>query len=221
MNLKVNYSELARKYGVSRDTIRKYNNGYKGKPKTRKRESKLDKHKEEIEAKLKIVGVNISSVYRYIYEKDKSIGSESNFRKYVKRKNLKVKESKKVHPRYETAPGMQLQYDFKEDIEMISKRGEKFKFNIFAGTLGYSRLSCFEYCKRKTREDVIRSLTNIFVQIRGVPRECLTDNMACIVKKVSLQKSLLNLQKILTFKSENVGYEVQKQKVKLNLKIDL
>jgi Mor family transcriptional regulator len=48
MNIKPNYSELARKYNVSRDTIRKYNNGYEGKLSRKPKPSVLDKYKEEI-----------------------------------------------------------------------------------------------------------------------------------------------------------------------------
>ena len=40
LNIKLNYSELSRKYKIDRRTIEKYNNGYE--PKTnRKRKSKL------------------------------------------------------------------------------------------------------------------------------------------------------------------------------------
>lgn len=45
----------------------------------------------------------------------------------------------------------QLQFDRKEDMQMISKNGEIFEFNIFSATLGASRIHVFLYSKFKTR----------------------------------------------------------------------
>ena len=47
-NIKPNYSELARIHECDRRTIKKYDEGYQGKPTTRNKESKLDKYKDEI-----------------------------------------------------------------------------------------------------------------------------------------------------------------------------
>ena len=44
MNLKPNYSALAREYGCDRRTVKKYNNGYTGGNNTRNKKSKLDKY---------------------------------------------------------------------------------------------------------------------------------------------------------------------------------
>ena len=136
LKMKPNYSELARKYGVSRQTISKYDKGFEKKG-TRDRKSKLDKYKEDIIEKINLTGATITGVYKYFYSIDKTIGSRSNFDYYIRKHKLKNKNKSKVHPRYETKPGEQLQFDFKEDITMISKKGEIFKFNILTTTLGY------------------------------------------------------------------------------------
>ena len=47
-NIKPNYSELARIHKCDRRTVKKYDNGYEGKPINRNKESKLNKYKEEI-----------------------------------------------------------------------------------------------------------------------------------------------------------------------------
>ncbi len=44
LNLKPNYAELGRKYGMDWRTAKKYCNGYKGKPSKRSKPSKLDKN---------------------------------------------------------------------------------------------------------------------------------------------------------------------------------
>jgi transposase len=181
MNIKPNYSELARKHNVSRDTIRKYDNGYEGKPTKKPKPSVLDKYREEISNKLSIVGTRVSSVYQYFYALDTSIGSESNFRKYVTKNKINRPKDTKPHPRFETPPGLQLQFDWKEDIKMVSKYGEIFEFNIFSSILSNSRKHIFQYSKTRTREDVIRCLADTFKELDGVPKICLTDNMSSIV----------------------------------------
>ncbi|KGG80149.1 hypothetical protein Y919_07790 [Caloranaerobacter azorensis H53214] len=180
LNMKPNYSDLARRYGVSRQTISKYDKGFERKE-TRKRKSKLDKYREEIEEKINLAGATITGVYKYFYSKDKTIGTRSNFDYYIRKHKLKSKNKSVVHPRYETNPGEQLQFDFKEDITMISKNGEIFKFNIFTTTLGYSRMHKFTYSKSKTKEDVFRCLIETFKYYGGIPKRLLTDNMSSIV----------------------------------------
>ena len=63
LKMKPNYSDLARKYGVSRQTISKYDKGFERKE-TRKRKSKLDKYREEIEEKINLAGATITGVYK-------------------------------------------------------------------------------------------------------------------------------------------------------------
>ncbi|WP_207715766.1 IS21 family transposase [Lacrimispora defluvii] len=180
LNMKPNYSDLARKYGVSRQTISKYDKGFE-KKETRNRKSKLDKYREEIEEKINLAGATITGVYKYFYSKDKTIGTRSNFDYYIRKHKLRSKNKSVVHPRYETKPGEQLQFDFKEDITMTSRNGEIFKFNIFTTTLGYSRMHKFTYSKSKTKEDVFRCLIEAFKYYGGVPKRLLTDNMSSII----------------------------------------
>ena len=51
-NIKPNYAELARIHNCDYRTVKKYDNGYEGKPNTRNKESRLDKYKDEIKNKL-------------------------------------------------------------------------------------------------------------------------------------------------------------------------
>ena len=180
--LKPNFSELARMYGFDRRTVKKYYDGYEGKPAHRNKASKLDKHKQLIAQKLQIKGANVKAVYEFIVDEvDENIGTYSNFNKYVVANNLRPKTAAKGHPRYETAPGIQAQVDWKEDIKIANCYGEIFTFQVFDYKLGYSRYPIFTYKLYKTRQDVIDCLIASFKATGGVPREILFDNMASVV----------------------------------------
>ena len=71
-NIKPNYSELARLHECDRRTIKKYNEGYEGKPVKRNKESRLDKYKEEIKTKLKLPGSTIKGTYEYFKNKEQT-----------------------------------------------------------------------------------------------------------------------------------------------------
>ena len=180
LNIKPNYSELSRIYKLDRRTIEKYNNGYSRENIKIIRKSKLDTLKDEIKEKLELPGITLTGLYQY-FSKDKDIGTYSNFYKYIKKHKLKPNKNNKAHLRFETDMGKQLQFDWKEDIKMISKHGEIFEFNILSSTLGASRLHVFIYSRFKTRIDVQRSLIKTFEYIGGLPEELLTDNMSSIV----------------------------------------
>ena len=180
LGIKPNFSELERTYGINRHTIKKYYEGYERGSYIRNKASKIDPYYNEIKNKIELAGINIMSLYQYFYDKDNKIGTYSNFKKYLRKHNLKPIKNIEVHPRYETEPGEQLQFDWKEDLKMISKHGEIFEFNIFSATLGFSRLHDFVYTKTKTREDLERCLISTFKYIGGIPKKLLTDNMRAV-----------------------------------------
>ena len=183
--IKPNYSELGRIYGMDRRTVKKYHLKTQNKHSTTKakRTSKLDKYKDIIKEKLSLPGSNKKAVYMYIKMNiDDDIGSYSNFRKYtLKHKEYFQEKDTKVHLRFETEMGKQLQFDWKGPIRMTSKNNEFFEFYIFSATLCASRLHTFIYSKFMTLESVERCLIETFQYISGVPDECLIDNMSSIV----------------------------------------
>ena len=181
--IKPNYSELGRIYGMDRRTVKKYHlNEHKEEPKA-KRGSKLDKYKDVIKEKLSLPGSNKKAVYMYIkMNLDDDIGSYSNFRKYIlKHQDYFLEKDSKIHLRFETEMGKQLQFDWKGPIKMTSKNNEEFIFYIFSSTLCASRFHVFIYSKFMTLESVERCLIETFQYINGIPKECLTDNMSSIV----------------------------------------
>lgn len=181
MDLKPNFSDLARQYGFDRRTVKKYYEGYEGKPKTRNKTSKLDKYKDEIIEKLQIKGIKVKAIYEYFLDKGYDVGGYSNFNKYIKNNDLKPAAKSKGHPRFETPPGKQAQVDWKEDLKLISKYNEEFIINVFSYKLGNSRYCHFEYKKHRTQQDVFDSLIKAFKETGGVPKEILFDNMRTVV----------------------------------------
>ena len=149
-----------------------------------KRVSKYAIHKDDIERLLHHFYKH-NRAYEYIKNKYNYTDKEFNyngFKWYVNDEGLREQKKRKTHLRYETKPGDQLQIDWKEDIEIISRHGEVFKFNLFFSTLGYSRLHNWVYSVSRTTEDFIRCLIEVFNRIGGVTNKILTDNMAVIIR---------------------------------------
>ena len=73
MNLKPNYSALAREYGCDRRTVKKYNEGYSGGDKIRNKKSKLDKYVEIIKEKLENIAEDVKNALNDILESEKKI----------------------------------------------------------------------------------------------------------------------------------------------------
>ena len=180
-DIKPNFSELSRQYGLHRHTIKKYWDEGGKIIKSRNKPSVLDKYKEEIEEILKEAGVNKIGAYEFLTYKYGNICTYSNFKQYTLKHSIKKKEEHTVHIRYETQPGYQIQVDWKESLKIETKTGEIIKFNLFAATLGYSRKHVSIISKTKTTEDVLRCLIETFKYLGGVPHEILTDNMSSLV----------------------------------------
>jgi transposase len=188
MEIKPNFSELQRIYGIDRRTIKKYYNGYEGKPKYHNKKSMLDEYYDVIKQKMSIRGIHMKAVYEFLKDNYKNIGSYSNFRKYINRKGLKPQKAQKGHPRYETAPGKQAQIDWKEDIKFHFSDGTEIMFNVFNYKLSASRYCNYTYKRTRTRQDVIDCLIQAFKNTGGIPQELLFDNMASVVDILSNRK---------------------------------
>lgn len=203
--IKPNFSELARTYELDRRTVKKYYDGYEGKSRHHNKPSKLDKHLSVIKQKLAIKGTNARAVYEYIIDEvDPDIGSYSNFIKYINSKGLKPEKTEKGHARFETAPGIQAQVDWKEDVTIANWYGELFTFQVFDYKLGYSRYPVFTYRLYKTRQDVFDCLIASFKATGGVPREILFDNMSSVVdrdgRKINIGSQMRSFAKDFNFK---------------------
>lgn len=206
-DIKPNFSELARQYDIDRRTVKKYYDGYEGKPKHHNKPSRLDEHYELIKTKLSLRGANVRAVYEFIVDEvDPGIGTYSNFNKYIKSKGLKPVKTEKGHPRYETEMGVQAQVDWKEDITLHNRYGEPFTFQVFDYKLGYSRYPVFTYKLYKTRQDVFDCLIASFKATGGVPREILFDNMSSVVDRDGKKANISNEMKAF---AKDMGFKIK------------
>lgn len=184
LNIKPNFSELARIYDMDRHTVAKYwrNGGIKHMEK-KSRKSILDQYEEEIRTLLKKPGVNKRAAYEYLLDKYGSdhIGTYNNFKYYTWKREMQPQKSSKPHVRFETKPGQQLQVDWKENLKITTVHGEVIEFNIMTSTLGYSREHIFIYTKGKTTEDFLRCIIDTLNRLGGAPEYILTDNMTAVV----------------------------------------
>lgn len=189
-NIKVNYSRIAKKYGCDPRTVKSYYERDETIPFKRKERviTKLTDGLEEIiKEKYLIDGAPAIAIYHYLKEKYKYKGSYSTIKRYTH--SLKEEKEKEAIVRFETAPGIQCQIDWKESLTLVNKDGEPITINIFLGILGYSRYKYIELTFDRSQPTLFKCLTNMFMYFNGVPKELLFDNMKTVVDRSRTQFS--------------------------------
>ena len=186
---KPNFSEVARRHGMDRKTVAKYWRLGEAPADRPPRPSGFDAVREVIEEKAGLPGVTKRAVHEYLLHRHAGAGlpGYNAFTAYCRSRGIEFGAARdpEAHPRFETPPGRQLQFDWKEDVRMVDANGEVFEFNVFTATLGYSRLHKFTYSPTRTTDDLLACLLGAFRFMGGVPQECLTDNMAAVVSASS------------------------------------
>lgn len=183
--VKPNYSALQREYNVDRHTIKKYydNNGIPPR-KERESTSKWDQFIPEIEELLKNTHTTYRAIWNYlehVHSKEGLPGGYDSMRNYLYRHGYHKSIKAVPHVLYETEPGKQAQFDWKEDMRIHLVDGSEIIFNVFSLTLSYSREHIFIYSSHKTSSDLLRCLIEANNRLGGTCEEYLTDNMSAIV----------------------------------------
>lgn len=230
---KPNFSKLAREFKVSRETIRKYYNGFE-KASTRNKSSKIDKHKYNIAELLDDEHKEfdyISHLYRYIKREIGDVDySLSSFNRYINKYfKQEFKGNKtKIYERYETLAGEEAQFDYKENQSYIDVHGNKILTNIAVLTFGYSRFNYRQVIADKTTESTILFLSKVFDEAGGVPRKIKFDNGSSLVLKARTKDKagILNTKLAEFLKDYGVKWEIcmpyrpeSKGKVEVKMKI--
>lgn len=185
----INATAVAEKFGIDRHTVAKhYKELIQQTPKkVRKRRDcpllLISKIYEEYildpESKLKATYMFILNIYSR-----KEIGSYSNFVQYVRKHYGNERRKRRLglaHFRYENPPGDILQFDWIEDLKLELSTGEIITFNLYSGTLAYSRYHFYRVTFTKTRKAVIECIIDNLIMIGGRPIKMMTDNMSAIV----------------------------------------
>ena len=190
-------SEIARRTGHSRGTVRKYLRAQvPPAPQERsKKPGKLDGYREYILSRLQEYPLSAKRIYREIQEKGFT-GKYTIVKDYVREVRPKVGVSALY--RYETKPGVQSQVDWAEcgRIEIDSKPR---KLYCFVMVLGYSRMRYVEFTLHTDVHALIQCHLNAFRYFGGYTEEILYDNM----KQIVLKRAPISSDSIWNAKFEN------------------
>lgn len=194
---------IARIMGCDPRTVKRYLNGYEPKKKqSLPRNSKLDNFKETIISKLEY-GCTSMAIFKFI-QKEGYLGSYSLLADFVQKH--KQEQVKKATIRFETAPGIQAQVDWKENLKMVSKNGELFEVNIFLMVLGYSRMKFVKLTSDKTQKTLFLCMNEAFKYFGGVPKEILFDNMPTVVDRANSRIGNVKLNTKFLQYSKDIGF---------------
>lgn len=180
-----NFTEIGRKYGLHRHTVAKYwKQGEGVEDRRRDRPSAFDEFRDVIERKAALPGVTKKAVCEFLVHRhpDAGLPKCGSFTKYCRDRGIECASgAPDARPRFETPPGRQLQFDWKEDLRLVDASGEVFELDVFSAVLGYSRAHRFVYSRTRTEDDLLACLLATFTRFGGVPEEAVTDNMSALV----------------------------------------
>lgn len=182
---KPSFSDIARRHGLDRHTVAKYwREGAGAGDRRSDRESAFARVREVVEAKAVLPGMTKKGVHEMLLHphNDPPLPGYGAFTAWCRRQGIVFgAPSPEAHPRFETPPGRQLQFDWKEDVRLADSEGEVLEFNVWTGTLGYSRKHRFIPTRPRTTDDLLSCLLDAFATFGGIPEEALTDNMSALV----------------------------------------
>ena len=186
----VNISKIAKELNRDRKTIRKYLEGYTPKV-TRDRVKYLDEHRDYIKEVLsdKYQSFDyIDHLFKYLKREKGITCSRVTLNRYIREdKELdslyKRKKDNSFTERFETEPGEQVQFDMKESIKLINKKGEVIVGYIPTLTFGWSRYNIRKLIIDTKVENLLSFLAESFEKIGGVPKEIVIDNLKQFVEK--------------------------------------
>lgn len=182
---KPNFSDIARRHGMDGHTVARYwSEGADPPDRRSERESAFERVRDIAAEKAALPGMTKRAVYEFLLHmhNDPPLPGYGAFTAWCRRTGLVFgAAAPEAHPRFETPPGRQLQFDWKEDVRMVDANGEVLEFNVFTATLGYSRRHVFIPTPGRTTDDLLACLLQTFRVLGGVPEELVTDNMSALV----------------------------------------
>jgi transposase len=180
-NKELSISEIARRTGHSRGTVRKYLRSQvpPAPQKRSKKPSKLDGYREYITNRLQEYPISAKRIFREIQERGFE-GKYTIVKDFVRAVRPEVGVIAVY--RYETKPGVQSQVDWAE-CGRIDIDGQSRKLYCFTMVLGYSRMRYVEFTLHIDVHTLIECHSNAFHYFGGYTTEILYDNMKQVVLK--------------------------------------
>ncbi|WP_026963121.1 IS21 family transposase [Alicyclobacillus herbarius] len=181
----VSISELSRRFGHDRKTIRKAireqeqeQTGMEKRNRGRKVKGyKLEPFKSYIEQRMRIGVLNAERIFREIREQGYT-GGITVLREFMR--PLRPVVSAKATVRFETPPGQQAQIDLGA-FPYCDTQGNRRTVWCFAMVLAYSRMLYLEFIKAADQLHILRALRNALEFFSGVPQTVLSDNCSPLV----------------------------------------
>lgn len=169
--------DIAQQLNVHPKTIsRALKRGSGPKSGRKRRESKLDPYKAQIDQLLAEGVWNAMVIYREI-EAEGYEGKLTILRDYIQPK--RALRAGRATVRFETKPGQQLQSDWAEIVTLVA--GEQVRVHFQVNTLGYSRRFHFWCTDSQDAEHTYEGLIRSLEYFGGVPQEVLVDNQKSAV----------------------------------------
>lgn len=171
---------VARRLGISRDTVRKYWDGLPSKTGGYGPRPKLaDPYRDYIIERLeKYPELSAERLFDEIKAKGYK-GSARTLRRYVA--SLRPRQHREYKP-FETLPGEQAQADWGH-FGTITMDGATYKLYAFVFTLCWSRVSYVEFVVRTDMATFLSCLYRALEYIGGVPEEIVFDNARVVVSE--------------------------------------
>ena len=181
-------SEIARRTGRDRKTVRRHVQGDTELPRYKKREGRpsiLEPFKEYIGQRIEEHDLSAVRLHEEIQE----MGFDGSY-SLVKQYASTVRKDRSIRAvyRYETAPGVQAQVDW-SSCGAVEIDGGVSPVYAFTMVMGYSRAKYLEFTLDTRTETFIRCHLNGFEYFGGYPREILYDNTKNVVLKRALKSS--------------------------------
>jgi len=172
-------ARIARRYGISRQSVYNVVNGVSGGVRERvPRPSLLDPFKPHLRARLARFDLPATVLLREIQQQGYA-GGISILKAFVA--GVKTDFVRAVIERFETLPGVQAQIDWGE-CGTIVEHGVSRRLYLFVFVLGFSRVT-FARFTTSMRQPELLSCTREAFEAWGVPQELLVDNMKTAVDR--------------------------------------
>jgi transposase len=174
----VSLSEISRRTGFDRKTIRKLRDQPAHPPPLRRtRRRQIDPYAAHLTARAERGVLNATKLYAEIQQQGYP-GGVAQVRRFVS--SLRPRASVAVVTRFETLPGQQAQVDWSH-CGALGPETDRHTLSAFVLTLGYSRRQYIEFTRSQDLETFLRCHVHAFAYFGGVLAELLYDNLKTAV----------------------------------------